>query len=151
MERSKGFDIRRASKRQTFLDNLRKKSSCPRPAIIQVGPHQVPKFDLSEQIADLLKLVVFDNVGNLCVNLNPEERFLTHQATPADCFVEVHGSKWHCTTDQQFVKDHHLEFLLSLMFHIDKTGTDAFQRHPLESLMFASALICRHMTEKAGA
>jgi hypothetical protein len=39
MERSKGFDIRRASKWQTFLDNLRKKSSCPCPAILQVGPH----------------------------------------------------------------------------------------------------------------
>jgi hypothetical protein len=148
----KGFDIRRASKRQTFLDNLRKKISCPRPAIIQqVGPHQVPKFDMLEQIVDLLKSVIFDDAGNLCINLDAEERFSAHQATPADCFVEVHGSKWHRTTDQQFVKDHDLGFLLPLIFCIDKTGTDAFQRHPLEPLMFTLALICRHMREKAGA
>jgi hypothetical protein len=148
----KGFDIRRASKWETFLDNLRKKTSCPRPAIIQVGPHQVPKFDLLEQIVDLLKSVIFNDAGNLCINLDPEERFSACQATPANCFVEVHGSKWHRTTDQQFVKDHDLEFLLPLMFHIDETGTDAFQRHPLEPLMFTLALIRPHMREqKAGA
>jgi hypothetical protein len=67
----KGFDIRKASRRQTFLDNLRKKISCPRPIIAQVGPHQVPKFNLLEQIIDLLKSVIFDDVGNLCVNLSP--------------------------------------------------------------------------------
>ena len=147
----KGFDIRKASKRQTFLDNLRKKISCPRPIIVQVGPHQVPKFDLLEQITDLLKSVIFDDVGNLCVNLDQEERFAPYEATPADCFVEVHGSRWHQTTDQQFVKDHDLEFLLPLMLHTDETGTDAFQRHPLEPLMFTLALIRRHMREKAGA
>jgi hypothetical protein len=30
----KGFDVRKASKRQTFLDNLRKKITCPRPEIV---------------------------------------------------------------------------------------------------------------------
>jgi hypothetical protein len=38
----KGFDIRKVSRRQTFLDNLQKKTSCPRPAFVQVGPQQVP-------------------------------------------------------------------------------------------------------------
>jgi hypothetical protein len=141
----------KTSKRQKFLDNLRKKISCPQPAIIQGGPHQAPKFDLLEQILDLLKSVTFDDAGNLCINLDPGERFSVCQATQADCFVEVHGSKWHRTTDQQFVKDHDLEFLLPLMFYIDETGTDAFQRHPLEPLMFTLALIRRHMREKAGA
>jgi hypothetical protein len=84
-------------------------------------------------------------------NLDPEERFLTRQATAADCFVKVHGSKWHRTTDQEFANDHDLKFLLPLMFHINQTGTDAFQRHPLEPLMFTFALICKHMREKAGA
>jgi hypothetical protein len=150
MER-KALTFQKASERQTFLDNLRKKTSCPQPAIIQVGPHQVPTFDLLEQIVDLLKSVIFEDVGNLRINLDPEERFWTHQATLADCFVEVHGSKWQRTTDEQFMKDHDLEFLLPLMFHIDKTGTDAFQRCLLEPLMFTLALIRRHMREKAGA
>ena len=51
----KGFDIRKASKRQTFLDNLRKKIACPRPIIVSVGSHQVPKFHLLDQISDLLQ------------------------------------------------------------------------------------------------
>ena len=147
----KGFDIRKASRRQTFLDNLRKKISCPRPAIVQVGPYQVPKFNLLEQIIDLLKSVIFDDVGNLCVNLSPHERFSTYQATAADAFVEVCASRWYGSTDQEFVKDHDLEFLLPLIFYIDETGTDAFQRYPLEPLMFTFALIRRHMREKSGA
>jgi hypothetical protein len=147
----KGFDIRKASRRQTFLDNLRKKMSSPRPTIIQVGSHQVPKFDLSEQIKNLLKSVIFDVVGNLCVNISPDERFSTFQATAADCFVEVFASNWCRSTDQEFVTDHDLEFLLPLIFCIDETGTDAFQRHQLELLMFTFALICRHMREKLSA
>jgi hypothetical protein len=121
--------------------------------------HVLPSFkwalisDLSEQIADLLKQVVFDNVGSLCVNLNREERFSTHQATPADCFVKVHKSKWQCTiTDQQFVKDHNLEF--SCLSHFALTKQELMPSkgtQPLEPLVFTSALICRHMTEKAGA
>jgi hypothetical protein len=147
----KGFDIRKASRRQTFLDNLRKKISCPRPSIVQVGPYQVPKFNLLEQIIDLLKSVIFDDVGNLCVNLSPDKRFSTYQATAADAFVEVCASGWYRTTDQEFVNDHDLEFLLPLIFYIDETGTDAFQRYPLEPLMFTFALIRRHMREKSGA
>jgi hypothetical protein len=127
----KGFHIRRASKWQNFLDKLRKKMSCPRRTIIQVGPCQVPKFDLLEQIIDSLKSVVFDDVRNLCVNLNPEERFLMCQATAADCFLEVHGSKWHRTRDQELVNNHNLKFRLPLMFYIDEMGTNTFQRHPL--------------------
>jgi hypothetical protein len=67
----KGFDVWKASDRQqTFLDDLRKKISCPCAVIIQVGPHQVPKFNLLEQITDLFNSVHFDDAGNLCVNLS---------------------------------------------------------------------------------
>jgi hypothetical protein len=101
-----------------FLTNLQKKISCPRPAFVQVGPQQVPKFNhLLEQIIDSLKSVIFDGVGNRCVNLSPDERFLTCRATAADCFVEVCTSKWHHAMHQEFVKDHDLEFLLPLIFH----------------------------------
>jgi hypothetical protein len=145
----KGFDIRKACTRQTFLDNLRKKISCPRPVITQVGTHQVPTFNLLEQIIDLLNSVLFDDLSNLCVNLSPSDRFSTYQATTADCYVEVFASRWYRSTDQEFVKDPDLEFLLPLIFYIDETGTDAFQRYPLEPLMFTFALIRRHMREKS--
>ncbi len=144
----KGFDIRKASKRQTFLDKLRKKISCPRPIITVVGSHQVPKFNLLEQIIDLLKAGLFDDVANLCVNLSPDQRFSTYEATAADSFVEVCASRWYRSTDQEFIKDHDLQFLLPLIFYIDETGTDAFQRYPLEPLMFTFAVIRRHMREK---
>ena len=147
----KGFDIRKASKRQTFLDNLRKKISCPRPIITAVGSHQVPKFNLLEQIIDLLESVIFDDIGNLCVNLSLDERFSPYKPTGADCFVEVFASRWYSSTNQEFITDHDLEFLLPLIFYIDETGTDAFQRYPLEPLMFTFALIRRHMREKSGA
>jgi hypothetical protein len=147
----KGFDIRKASKRQTFLDKLRKKISCPRPIITAVGSHQVPKFNLLEQIIDLLKAGLFDDVANLCVNLSPDQRFSTYEATAADSFVEVCASRWYRSTDQEFIKDHDLQFLLPLIFYIDETGTDAFQRYPLEPLMFTFAVIRRHMREKSGA
>ena len=125
----KGFDIRKASKWQTFLDNLQKKISCPRPIITVVGSHQVPKFNLLEQIIDLLKAGLFDDVANLCVNLSPDQRFLTYEAAAADCFVEVCASRWYRSTDQEFIQDHDLQFLLPLIFYIDETGTDAFQRY----------------------
>ncbi len=72
-----------------------------------------------------------------------------HQATAADCFIKVSASRWHHATDKEFVKDHDLEFLLPLILYIDETGTDAFQRYPLEPLMFTFALIRRHMREKS--
>jgi hypothetical protein len=40
---------------------------------------------------------------------------------------------------------------MPLIFYIDETGTDAFQRYPLEPLMFTFALIRRHAREKSSA
>jgi hypothetical protein len=147
----KGFDIRKASKRQTFLDKLRKKIDCPRPVIVAVGSHQVPKFNLLDQITDLLQSVIFDDVQNLCINLPAEERFSKYKASQADSYVEVLASRWYSNTHQNFVKDHLNQFLMPLIFYIDETGTDAFQRYPLEPLMFTFALIRRHAREKSSA
>jgi hypothetical protein len=145
-----GFDITKACKRQTFLDELRrKKIPSPRPYITMVQSHQVPKFDLLEQINDLLQSVLFDDVQNLCVNLPLDERFATFNATTADHFVEVCASRWFRSTAQAFVQVRNEEFLLPLIFYIDETGTDANQRYPLEPLMFTFAVIRRHMREKA--
>jgi hypothetical protein len=145
----KGFNITKASKRQTFLDKLREKIACPRPVIATVRSHQVPKFNLLEQIIDLLKSILFDDVDNLCVNLTPSERFSLYKATATDSFSEVFASRWYRETHSTFVTDGDLEFLLPLIFYIDETGTDAFQRYPLEPLMFTFAIIRRHMREKS--
>ena len=40
---------------------------------------------------------------------------------------------------------------MPLIFYIDETGTDAFQRYPLEPLMFTFAVIRRHMRETSSA
>jgi hypothetical protein len=96
-------------------------------------------------------LVLFDDVGNLCVDLSLDKRSSRYEATADDCFVEVFASRWYSSTYQEFIKDHDLEFLLPLIFYIDETGTDAFQRYPLEPLMFTFALIHRHIREKTSA
>jgi hypothetical protein len=98
------------------------------PVITVVGTHQFPEFNLLEQIIDLLKLGLFNDVANICVNLSPDKQFSTFKArTAADCFVEVFASRWYRSTDKESIKDHDLEFLLPLVFYIDETGTDVFQ------------------------
>ena len=65
--------------------------------------------------------------------------------------MEVFAYKWYQTTHKEFVKDKELDFLLPLILYIDETGTDAFQRYPLEPLMFTFALLRRHAREKSSA
>jgi hypothetical protein len=107
-------------------------------------------------MTDLLQSVLFDDVANLCVNLSEADRFSKYKATNEDRFVEVFATGWYRSTHQSFVNNHDLdntnhdfEVLMPLIFYIDETGTDAFQRYPLEPLMFTFAIIRRHMREKS--
>jgi hypothetical protein len=68
-------DITKLPKRDTFLKSLRVWISSPIPIVSQVGNLQVPHFDMLPQIRDLLGSFVFNDLSNLCVNLDPEQRY----------------------------------------------------------------------------
>ena len=145
-----GVDVTKLPKRDTFLKNLRARISSPMPIISQVGNLQVPHFDFLSQIRDLLGSFVFNDLQNLCVNLDPEDRFNVFTASDDDKLVEVCAQKWYKETYAEFVTDPQKQFLLPLIFYIDETGTDVFQRYPLEPLMNDQKLIERINTDLPG-
>ena len=151
--KKKGFNVKKAGKRHTFLEKLRKNISCPRPQVVTVESgsqrHQVPKFKLLEQIIDLLQSRIFDDLSNICANKARSQRFKRYQPDQSDTNVEVCATKWYKDTHDAFVKNLEEEFLLPLVFYVDETGTDAFQRYPLEPFMFTFGNIRREVREKA--
>jgi hypothetical protein len=91
-------DITKLPKRDTFLKSLRARISSPMPIISQVGNLQVPRFDILPQIRDLLGSFVFNDLNNLCVNMECEQRYNIFVATDDDKFVEVCAQKWYKQT-----------------------------------------------------
>jgi hypothetical protein len=144
-----GVDVTKLPKRDTFLKNLRARISSPMPIISQVGNLQVPHFDFLSQIRDLLGSFVFNDLQNLCVNLDPEDRFNVFTASDDDKLVEVCAQKWYKETYAEFVTDPQKQFLLPLIFYIDETGTDVFQRYPLEPLMFPFGILRNSIRERS--
>jgi hypothetical protein len=142
-------DITKLPKRETFLKSLRARISSPMPIISQVGNLQVPHFDILSQIRDLLGSFVFNDLNNLCVNMDPHERYKVFVATDDDKFVEMCAQEWYKQTYAEFVKDPEKQFLLPLIFYIDETGTDVFQRYPLEPLMFTLAILRNFIRERS--
>jgi hypothetical protein len=142
-------DITKLPKRETFLKSLRARISSPMPIISQVGNLQVPHFNILSQIRDLLGSFVFNDLNNLCVNLDTEERYHVFVATDDDKFVEMCAQNWYKQTCAEFVTDPQKQFLLPLIFYIDETGTDVFQRYPLEPLMFTLGILRNFTREKS--
>ena len=112
-------DITKLPKRDTFLKSLRARISSPMPIISLVGNLQVSHFDILSQICDLLGSFVFNDLNNLCVNMDREQRYKVFTATDDDKFVEMCAQKWYKQTYTEFVKDPQKQFLLPLIFYID--------------------------------
>ena len=142
-------DITKLPKRDTFLKSLRSRISSPTPVISQVGNLQVPHFDMLSQIRDLLGSFLFNDLNNLCVNLDPEQRYQVFVATDADKCAEMCAQEWHRQTHHEFITDPQTQFLLPLIFYIDETGTDVFQRYPLEPLMFTLGILRNFIRERS--
>ncbi len=100
---------------------------------------------------DLLGSFFFNDLNNLCVNLEPERRHHVFVPTDDDKHVEMCAQKWHQQTYAEFIKDPEKQFLLPLIFYIDETGTDVFQRYPLEPLMFTFGILRNFLREKSSA
>jgi hypothetical protein len=119
------------------------------PIISQVGNLQVPHFDILSQIRDLLGSFVFNDLNNLCVNLDPGQPYKVFTPTEDDKFVEMCAQKWYKQTYADFVNDPQKQFLLPLIFYIDETGTGVFQRYPLEPLMFTLGILRNFIRERS--
>ena len=82
-------DLTKLPKRNTLLDRLRARISLPLRIISQIGNLQVPHFDILSQIRDLLGSFVFNDLNNLCVNMDTKQRFTVYVASNDDKFVDV--------------------------------------------------------------
>ena len=142
-------DVTKLPKCETFLKKLRARISSPLPIISQVRNLQVPHFDILSQIRDLLGSFVFNDLNNLCVNMDLDQRYNVFVGSEDDKFVEVCAQKWYKETYTEFVTDPQRQFLLPLIFYIDETGTDVFQRYPLEPLMFTFGILRNSIREKS--
>ena len=65
--------------------------------------------------------------------------------------LEIHSADWYKDTFRRLVIDPNHDLLFPLIFYIDKTGTDAMQRFPLEPLMFTTSLLKRCVRENTNA
>ena len=81
--------------------------------------------------------------------MDPKERYSVFVADHEDKFVEMCAQKWYKETYAEFIKDPEKQFLLPLIFYIDETGTDVFQRYPLEPLMFTLGILRNFIRERS--
>ena len=102
------------------------------------------------QIRNLLGSFIFNDLNNLCVNTDPEQRYKVYVATDNDKYVEVCMQEWYQQqTCQEYITDPEKQFLLPLIFYTDETGTDVFQRYSLEPLMFTLGILCKFIRERS--
>jgi hypothetical protein len=99
----------------------------------------VISYDFSSQLMDLLHDdSIFGNLDNLDVNPdNPYGRYISGN----DEFDEVNSAYWYGQAYDHCIKDDMNEMLFPIIMYIDKTGTDALQRHALEPLLFTTSVI----------
>ena len=150
-----GLDITKLPRRETFMKNLRISlgdAAPPLPENIQVlGGPEIPRFPFLGQILDLLNSTDFQESKNLVVNSNKATIFGKFIPAENESLLEINSGKWYSDTYDKLVKDPANEWLFPLIFYIDKTGTDAMQRFPLEPLMVSTANIRQSEREKASA
>jgi hypothetical protein len=149
--------------RMRVLQLLNKRFRCPLPVEVKVGSLYVPTFDFLEQVMDLFNSDLTDDLANLCVNfpVGIDSTPIFEQFIPDDDdkYVEILGSNWYARTCQHHMAESRMggykdengipvhPFLVPLIFYMDKTGTDVYQRYSLEPLMFTLALFRSNIRE----
>ena len=102
---------------------------------------------------DLINSALFQELDNLVVSDNNDlsTLFQKFQCKDEDINLEVHSAKWYSDTFAKLVLNPELDWLVPLIFYIDKTGTDANQRFPLEPLMVTTSLLKKSVRENSDA
>jgi hypothetical protein len=135
----KGFDIGRSLwSSELFLDNLRKDIFRPYRSS---GPYLL-KFNLLEQIIDLLKSVIFDELLiYVCQPVPRPSKDFRPEAT-FWLFVEVFCVRWY--KQQIRIVNDHDKVSVASRTHIDETGTDALKgTHWFNVLLLLMVGTCR--------
>ena len=148
----KGFSIKNARCRATLLDRLKKKVKMPKATKTNVSGRDVVHFSFEDMLDDLFQTFVFSDADNLCCRKDVDERFSQFLPEGLSDQQEVMVKQWAIETMDMLVQegfDPETDFFLPIMLHADKTGTDVFQRYPLEPWMFTLLLFRRHIREKA--
>ena len=147
-----------APKREALLRNLL--TTCPTPSPVSVpialennsrvrnpleyqrghrGLVHAMVFDFVEQLKDLLSdHHIFGNLDNL--DVNKANRFGKFERNDGRVH-EVNSGSWYNEAYAHLIDDPDNEFLLPIIFYVDKTGTDIMQRHGLEPLLFTTSII----------
>ena len=142
-------------KRETLLRRLHKACPTPKPISVRIPLEKSYKPDGSilgrqesvdvhlylflDQLTDLLSDDhIFGNLSNL--DVKADNRF--GRFTRSDGLVnEVNSGSWYQNAYNHIISDPNNEFLMPLIFYVDKTGTDVLQRHGVEPLLFTTSVI----------
>jgi hypothetical protein len=101
----------------------------------------VYRFNVEQQIRDLLAEDIFNDVSNLVIN--PENPFGQYQS-PDNRYDEINSGDWYKRTYEERITDPDNQVLLGIKLYVDKTGCDPMlQRHGLEPVMFTLTIIKR--------
>ena len=148
---AQGFDITNAPRRITFLQKIKEKVVIPKPLKGSINDIDFPIFPFLDQLQDLLSSSIFKQKNNILVNEESHKRFLEYEPTQQQKYNEILGSQWYHDTYTMKIDDPNKQFLVPLIFYTDKTGTDMYQRFPLEPLMFSTAILSNKARESAEA
>jgi hypothetical protein len=121
----------------------------------EVSPRCTPytvyvyRFNIENQIRDLLAEDIFNDVSNLVINpLNPFGKY----TPPDNRYDEIHSGDWYQRTYDERIVDSDHQILLGIKIYVvDKTGCDPMlQRHGLEPVMFTFTIINNRIVTKPG-
>jgi hypothetical protein len=153
-----GFEIKDCPLRSTYIKRIRNIDSLngaepvlPTRDSVDNGRTTFPKFSILSQLKDLINSSLFQELGNLSMS-NKEDAstlFQKFNCTDEDQNLEVHSARWYSDTYARLVENPEHDWLFPLIFYIDKTGTDANQRFPLEPLMVTTSVLKRSVREKS--
>ena len=148
----RGFNPINANNREKFLEDMRQKVHVPAPIRSTVRGRTVFRFPLQEMIQDLLLSHHFDSIDKVLLRRDDDGRLLKFEPRVETELSEVMSRRWaQDTFDQICDYDPSNDLFLPLILYADKTGTDRYQRYPLEPWMFTFALFPRQVREKADA
>ena len=110
------------------------------------------RFPMKDMLQDLLLSHYFDSIDNVLINCDADGNVLKFEPRVDYELSEVMSRKWaQDSFDQIREYDPAKDLFVPLILYADKTGTDRYQRYPLEPWMFTFALFPRKVREKSDA